>query len=195
MKKKMKILSSGLVLMLALAVGACMTEELPPDMLNADAESISVVTAVQLGAVPGCHGMSLRISGNVTMIKLEEDDEMALVLEDGDPLCLDTFGVIEDELISLEGNLQDMLDNEEPADDIGDIMREAQDYDGLKETGGSGTDGSPLQVDPNPQPAGEVATKTALTTSIVMDFSSGSSGTSSPAPGGNVPAPPHSEGE
>jgi hypothetical protein len=195
MKKKMKILSSGLVLMLALAVGACMTEELPPDMLNADAESISVVTAVQLGAVPGCHGMSLRISGNVTKIKLEEDDEMALVLEDGDPLCLDTFGVIEDELISLEGNLQDMLDNEEPADDIGDIMREAQDYDGLKETGGSGTDGSPLQVDPNPQPAGEVATKTALTTSIVMDFSSGSSGTSSPAPGGNVPAPPHSEGE
>ena len=196
MKKKMKTFANGLVLMLALTVGACMTEELPLDMLNADAESISVVTAVQLGAEPGCQGMNMRISGNVTMIKLEEDEEMALILEDGDPLCMDTMSVIEDELISLEGNLQELIGDEEPVDDIGDLMREAQEYDGLKETtGGSGTDDSPLQVDPNPQPAGQSAVKATISTDVVVDFVPRSDGTSSPSPGGDVPAPPHSESE
>lgn len=195
MKKIMKMLANGLALMLALSVGACMNEELPPDMLNADAESISVVTAVQLGAEPGCQGMNVRISGNVTMIKLEEDEEMALVLEDGDPLCLDTMSVIEDELISLEGNLQELLTDEEPQEDIGDIMREAQEYDGLKDTSGSSSDDSHLQVDPNPQPAGETTVKASISTDVTMDFTPRSGGTSSPTPGDDVPAPPHSEGE
>jgi len=195
MKKKMKIPVNALVLMLALTVGACMTEDLPPDMLNADAESISVVTAVQLGAEPGCQGMSMHISGNVTMIKLEEDEEMALVLEDGDPLCLDTVSVIEDELISLEGNLQELLADEESEEDLGDLMREAQEYDGLKDTTGSGTDESPLYVDPNPQPAGETTVKASISTDITVDFTPNSGGTSSPTPGGDVPAPPHTEGE
>lgn len=191
----MKMLAYGLALMLALSLGACMNEELPPDMLNADAESISVVTAVQLGAEPGCQGMNVRISGNVTMIKLEEDEEMALVLEDGDPLCLDTMSVIEDELISLEGNLQELLTEEEPEEDIGDIMREAQEYGGLKDTSGSGSDDGHLQVDPNPQPAGETAVKASVTTDVTMDFTPMSGGSSSPTPGGDVPAPPHSESE
>lgn len=198
MKYKKKKLFSQLVLILAFVVCGCMNAEMPPDMLNADAESISVVTAVQLGAEPGCLGVSDRISGNVTMMKLEEDAEMALIMEDGDPLCLDTIEVIEEELIKLEDNLQTWVPDDGLGEEIGDVMRQNRDADGYKQgSGGGGSDGNTgkHQIDPNPQPAGQVQFNTELATEVTVDYTTTSCSTPSNPndPGGDVPSAPHGE--
>lgn len=165
------------------ALGGCMSAaDGAPGMLQADAESVSVVTAVQLGAEPGCLGMSDRISGNVTMIKLEEDDELALVLQDGDPVCLDTIGVIKEELAHLEGSLQELA------------AENGQDED--RETAGGG---GGIKIDPNPQPAVQSSVKTTTATGTGVTLSSspsvgGSAAGSAPtAPGGDTPSAPHAE--
>jgi hypothetical protein len=170
-------------LLAAASLGGCMSAaDVAPGMLQADAESVSVVTAVQLGAEPGCLGMSDRISGNVTMIKLEEDDELALVLQDGDPVCLDTIGVIKEELARLEGSLQELA------------SEGGQDEDRQTAGGGGG-----IKIDPNPQPAvqSSVKTTTASGTGITLSSSpsvGGSTAGSAPtAPGGDTPSAPHAE--
>jgi len=178
-----------LFLMAAASLGGCMSAaDVMPGMLQADAESVSVVTAVQLGAEPGCLGMSDRISGNVTMIKLEEDDELALVLQDGDPVCLDTIGVIKEELAHLEGSLQELA------------AESGQDEDRETAGGGGGdTSGGGIKIDPNPQPAvqSSVKTTTASGTGITLSSSpsvgGSASGSAPTAPGGDTPSVPHAE--
>jgi hypothetical protein len=196
---KKKILFLKLILVPVFVLGGCMNEEFPPDMLNADAESISVVTAVQLGAEPGCMGVNYRISGNVTMMRLDEDAEMALVLEDGDPLCVDTYDVIKDELERLEGNLMELIPDENRGDEFGDLMREGRNADGLKQDSGgggsnSGNGGGP-KIDPNPQPANQTSVNTPIASDIAFKYSpdpsSPSGGKNSPA--GDAPTVPHNE--
>ena len=204
MRKKKKSVLSVLVLasLAVLTFGGCMNEGTPFDMLNADAESVSVVTAVQLGAEPGCSGMSGRISGNITMIKLEEDREMALILQDGDPLCVDTVASIQEELSSLENSLSEEVPGEVPADvDFGGHIREALDGEGVEqESGGGGGDSDgtgPVRFDPDPQPALKSQVGVSMTSAAASTFtpspSSGASGSSPNPPAGTdtPPSAPH----
>jgi hypothetical protein len=203
MKKKKKSLFSVLVLALPafLALGGCTNEEMPSDMLNADAGSISVVTAVQLGAEPGCSGMSGRVSGNITMIKLAEDRELALLLQDGDPLCVDTIGAIKEELASIEGSLVQEALGDVPVSggggggDYGDLMREAREGEGLEQNNGSSDSGTvPVKFDPDPQPALKSSVGVSVTSasgSTVTANPSTGGGTSNPNPSGGTPSAPH----
>ena len=217
MKHKKKILLIKLVAAAAFVIGGCMNADMPPEMFNADAESVSLVTAVQLGAEPGCLGINYRISGNVTVMKVEEDNEMALVLQDGDPLCVDTMDLIKEEMDSLEGNLQELLVEEIPAaelvgdegmeENIGDIIREGwgEEADGMKHTSdssgeGSGSDGNGggPKFDPNPQPALESGLETGVGGDIATSYTenpSTNSGNQTNPGSDNPPAPPHGEGE
>ncbi|MFH1435661.1 MAG: hypothetical protein ABIJ56_08090 [Pseudomonadota bacterium] len=212
MKRTKKILAIKIVAAAAFVIGGCMNADMPPEMFNADAESVSVVTAVQLGAEPGCLGINYRISGNITVMKVEEDHEMALVLQDGDPLCVDTMDLIKEEMDSLEGNLKELLveeiplaelmDDGEMEGDIGDVMREGwgDEADGMKHTsdssgdnsGSDGKGGGP-KVDPNPQPALESGLETGVGGDGVTSFTETpptNSGNQTNPGSDNPPAPP-----
>ena len=217
MKHKKKILAIKIVAAAVFVIGGCMNADMPPEMFNADAESVSVVTAVQLGAEPGCLGINYRISGNITVMKVEDDNEMALVLQDGDPLCVDTMDLIKEEMDSLEGNLQELtveeipmadpVDNGEMEEDIGDVMREGwgEETDGMKHTsdssgegsGSNGNGGGP-QIDPNPQPALESGLEVGVGGGIVTSYTenpSTNSGNQTNPGNDNPPAPPSGEGD
>ncbi len=195
----MRIFES-LCFVVALVVG-CTKEEISFDMLNTDAgDGISVLTAVQLGAEPGCSGLGGRVSGNIAVIGLVEDAEIVLVLKDGEPLCVDTVDIIKEELENIGSVAEpDYMDTpsltEDETPSYGDLMREAGERRGFEQNGGSSDSGSgPLRFDPDPQPALELTVSlskgnTAVSEVIATTPASGSGTSGSNQSGGTSAAP------
>lgn len=157
-------------------IWACTDQNYDSEILNSDADNISVVMAVQLGAEPGCKGISEILSGNVGMIKIAERADIALLINDGSPLCVDTIEEIvseindfEEKLIQENNSEQRFFDNTDG--NYGDEMRnELRNSQEIKETSGE-SESEPRKFDPDPQPA----TKT-MGNSIAANSATGSSG-------------------
>jgi|GEM_PF-4744621 len=151
-----------ITIIFTMLVFRCTGEGMEENLVNADAGDISVTTAIHLGAQPGCSGISDKTEGNITMVKLAGENDVALLLLDGDPFCVDTITGIKSEIEKIEGMWQDEIESQVDISQKGDagyedLLRKKA-IDGqrklqLDQNGGSGN--PPVKFDPDPQPAFE----------------------------------------
>lgn len=126
-----------------LALAGCGLDE--PSAYDTDAAfaQMTVIDAVQLGAAQSCHSVSGTVSGSLTIRPLLGSDDLVLLVEDEDPVCIDTMENIADELQSIEADYSEDIEpvgSEVPAGLVNMVLTKT-DKPGDAET------------DPNPQPA------------------------------------------
>lgn len=121
---------------------------------------MTVIDAVQLGAAQSCHSAANTVSGNLTIRRLKDGDGLQLLLEDGDPVCIDTMDNIAVVIEVIEETYIEDVGSLEAQQDLPDDLRP------LILT--TGTDKpSDSETDPNPQPALETGVKLTTTKTAI----------------------------
>ena len=150
-----RLLILGVMLGGLTTMAGCGLDESSTANQDAAFTEMTVIDAVQLGAAQSCHGVAGTVGGSLSILKLVDSEGLHLLIEDGDPVCIDTMESIAAELEAIE---EAYIEQTGEADQTGEIPQNLRPM-ALTSPKSPGD----TETDPNPQPALETGVKITST--------------------------------